>query len=108
MNNIKFSHNYPKLWNQEEAKLLDVIKLIAQTLPEELIQYDTYYFDDKKIIRNYKLPDRGFLLQLIFIGNKAIPFCTIRRHTEKKEIYYKSKIGERFNIIIKKTKEKLK
>ncbi|OEJ15441.1 hypothetical protein BFL38_14225 [Brachyspira hampsonii] len=46
---------------------------------------------------------KGKYIQLIFLGNKNIPFCTIRsaygKMANKKE-YYQSKIGEVFNIII--------
>jgi len=102
MNQIKFSHNYPKLWNQQLAVLESVKKLVAgSTLHPDLIEYDTKTSGGKY----YKLPQTGFLIQLIFWGNKGIPFCTLRRHTPRKEEYYRSKIGQRFELI-KQAREK--
>jgi len=103
MSVIKFSHDYPKLWHQTSAVLIDVwlIKKEAFPLAQELIDYDTRTSKGKF----YPLPKNDYL-QLFFVGNKGIPFCTIRRRTPEKEEYYNSKIKERFEIKLIKGVEK--
>jgi len=92
---IKFSSNYPKLWNQKTATLLEIRLLQRENLRKELIEYDTKNNNGEY----YQLP-KGTLLQLIFVGDKGIPFCTLRRHTPAKEVYYQSHIGYMFDIVI--------
>ena len=92
---IKFSDNYPKLHGQTSAKLLSVLPLtIDETTPKALLDYDTTKTDGSR----YPLAD-GEYLQLIFLGNLRIPFCTIRRMTYDKIQYYQ--IGEIFDVVIK-------
>jgi hypothetical protein len=108
MNEIKFSHNYPKIWGQKEATLILIRVLDAKAVQnnKDLLEYDTRYdlpdyspdFFDELVY--YPLPKTGKLIQLIFIGDKDIPFCTIRRHTPEKEKYYDSKLGYKFAIVI--------
>ncbi len=95
MRSIKFSSNYPKLHNQMEAKLVNIEIVSFYELHNDLIEYDT------KNTRGeyYKLP-KSNLIHLTFIGNKFIPFCTIRKHTTEKYAYYKSHLGETFNVEI--------
>lgn len=93
MNQIKFSHNYPKLHNQNKATLLDVRIISYYHLHSDLIEYDTKNSKGEY----YPLPKTN-LIHLTFIGNKLIPFCTLRRHTTQKFSYYKNKIGEEFII----------
>ena len=73
MNTIKFSHEYPKLHGQTSAELLAVrpIKIDAHT-PKELLDYDTTYEGGRYPLKS------GDYIQLIFLGNLRIPFCTIR------------------------------
>jgi hypothetical protein len=99
---IKFSHNYPKLWGQTTAELLAVRKLhIPDDLNDTLKTYDTTYrlksANDGNVYAAYLLP-QGECLQLIFLGDKRIPFCTIRRWTPQKETYYKGLVGQIFEI----------
>lgn len=97
MNVIKFSNNYPKLWGQKNAKLVFIEHIFEENFPlnKDLIEYDTKTSEGKY----YPLP-RGDYLQLIFIGNKRIPFCTIRRYTPEKYAFYNSKLYEHFEIKI--------
>lgn len=98
MPKIKFSHNYPKLWNQTAAELLAVkeIRIDKNTHPD-LIEYDT-----KAVNGEYFKLNTGNHIQLIFLGNKGIPFCTIRSaFPETKVAYYKSLIGKILDIEIK-------
>ncbi len=93
MNKIKFSHNYPKLWNQEEAILLAVLKIDSCEFNEDLIEYDT-----KNCEGNYYPLKTGKYIQLIFLGNKRIPFCTIRSYNSDKFRYYISLLNQKFRI----------
>ena len=95
MNQIKFSHNYPKLWNQNKATLLDVRIESFFNLKNDLIVYDT----KTETGEFYPLPHTN-LIHLTFIGDKLIPFCTIRRHTNQKFSYYKNLIGKEFEIVL--------
>jgi hypothetical protein len=102
-NKITFSHNYPKLWGQKSAELLAVRELkFPEDKNKDLIFYDTQYA--KKYGIDYYPLRNGDYIQLIFIGDKHIPFCTLRpkysRWQTDKLAYYKSKIGQEFNIII--------
>jgi len=97
MSAIKFSHAYPKLHGQTSAELLAVRPIrIDKNTPEELLEYDTKYDGGY-----YKLAT-GDYIQLIFLGNLRIPFCTIRKaYPPSKVEYYKSKIGEQFEVMVK-------
>ena len=97
-NEIKFSKNYPKLWGQTSAKLIAVEDInIDENTNKDLLEYDTKADDG-----SYYELKKGKYIQLIFLGNKNIPFCTIRsaytkQYGNKKE-YYQSKVGEVFYI----------
>ena len=97
MSVIKFSHAYPKLHGQTSAELLAVRPIrIDKNTPKELLEYDTKYDGGY-----YKLAT-GDYIQLVFLGNLRIPFCTIRKaYPPSKVEYYKSKIGEQFEVVVK-------
>ena len=99
INKIKFSHNYPKLWNQSNAVLVAIRTIDAQavSINKDLIEYDTKHEEGY-----YELPKTGRLIQLIFVGNKEIPFCTLRSYTPEKYIFYQKTINECFNIGVEK------
>jgi len=108
MKAIKFSHKYPKLYGQITAELLAVKPLrIDSNTPDVLLEYDTTYCEVDKNApwifneRRFPLPT-GNYIQLIFLGNLRIPFCTIRAAWPPSKIdYYKSAIGETFAVVIK-------
>lgn len=95
MKTIKFSSDYPKLHGQTSAELLAVRPLrIDRNTPPELLAYDTTKADGTR----FELKT-GNYLQLIFIGNLRIPFCTIRAaYPPQKVQYYTGSIGEMFEI----------
>jgi hypothetical protein len=94
--NIKFSHNYNKLYNSAHSiKLLEVININIENLSKEFLEYDT---DNGK----YKLPEKGKFMILIFKKNMTDIFTTIRRWTSEKEKYYHDAIGKWFSVIIEK------
>ncbi len=102
---IKFSHAYPKLHGQTSAALLAVIPIrIDKDTPRELLEYDTKYIWYDGPVPKYgffPLPT-GDYIQLIFLGNLHIPFCTIRRAWPPQKVeYYKSAIGYDFEVIVK-------
>ena len=73
MNKIKFSKKYPKLWEQTTAELLAVKDItIDENINRDLLEYDTKADDG-----SYYELKKGKYIQLIFLGNKNIPFCTI-------------------------------
>lgn len=96
MNEIKFSKEYPKLHGQTGGILLAVLFIDKEKFPlsQELLDYDTKAVDGSY----YPLPKNDYL-QLVFLGDKLIPFCTIRRRTPEKEKYYLSKINQEFKLI---------
>jgi len=90
---LKFSKRYAKLWGQEAAELIYMRILDSENIDSDLLEYDTKTLDGTY----YKLP-KGRLIQLFFIGDKGIPFCTIRRYTPEKYKYYGKNVGEIFEI----------
>ena len=97
---IKFSSDYPKLHGQTSAELLAVKPIrIDKNTPKELLEYDT-----KKADGTYYKLRTGNYIQLVFLGNLGIPFCTIRSkrnmYAEDKEAYYKQFVGQVFNIVL--------
>ena len=94
---IKFSHKYKKLGIGNggyciKAKLLDVVNVKIENMSAEFLRYDT---DDGL----FELPNMGDYMMLIFLKDdvsdrKANIFTTLRRKTEEKEIYYRSKIEQ--------------
>ena len=106
MKEIKFSHDYPKLHGQITAELLAVKHLrIDSNTPEELLEYDTTYFEcveNLGRVKEYFPLPTGDYIQLIFLGNLRIPFCTIRKaYPPSKVEYYTASIGETFIVKIK-------
>ena len=104
MNQIKFSHLYPKLLDShndcvETATLLQVIPIDLKDLSREFIAYDTDGV--------YELPPKSEYMMLIFLKphehyiTDLNLFTTLRRWTPEKYRYYTEQVGKAFNIIIK-------
>lgn len=99
LNTIKFSHNYGKLdgCNFSRSRLLAVQEVNLKDLPKDFIDYDTSYRIGFSHL-NYGLKNGKYLL-LIFWSGKL--FTTLRpAYPSRKVEYYKSKIGEEFEIKI--------
>ena len=104
---INFSDIYDKLLDEhcdviEIATLMGVYEINLEEQHEAFLLYDT---NNGK----YKLPKKGKYLMLLFekINVSTISyetgrnlFTTLRRYTPRKAEYYKSHIGEEFNINI--------
>jgi hypothetical protein len=72
-------------------------------LNDEFVGYDTYYeYSEKgeKLCDFYPIPS-GKVIVLVFLGDKLIPFTTVRRWTPKDENEYRYNVGKLFGIIIK-------
>jgi len=112
MKTIKFDHDYPKLWAQKFGELLAVKIVDSADISNTLREYDTFFTDPEIPTFAwmgwldapfdhwgwYKLP-KGKLIQLIFLGDKGIPFCTLRNWTKEKEERARKSIGETFGFI---------
>lgn len=101
MKEIKFNDNYPKLHGQQTATLVAVTRIKIDTEKDkELLEYDT-----KKSDGTYSEIKNGLYMQLIFLGNKAIPFCTLRSALPAHKVeQYKAQIGRPFKIVIEEQK----
>jgi hypothetical protein len=94
LNEIRFGSDYPKLWGQKKAKLVYVSVFATERIEKELIEYDTKKSDGTY----YQLPNIEFFLHLVLIGEKGIPFCTLRKFTQENYDDYRSSIEKWFNI----------
>ncbi len=97
MPSIKFSHAYPKLRAAEPTKtgtLLDVLNVRLEDLSPAFLEYDTTHQDGR-----YDLPKKGEYMLLLFAGPGGI-FPTLRRRTPEKERYYRSCVGEAFEVAL--------
>ncbi len=101
MYQIKFSHPYRKLMQSgsviNRAKLLSVTQVKIQDLTAEFLEYDT---DNGR----YKLPRSGNFIMLTFLKpsqqGECNLFTTLRPATPGKEDYYKTKIGQLFEVVL--------
>lgn len=95
MPSIKFSHRYGKLDSLGTipcARLLEVLNVRLENLSQPFLAYDT---DNG----TYALPKKGDFLLLICDGDNGI-FTTLRRRTPEKERYYRSFIGQMFDVLL--------
>ena len=98
MKEIKFNRNYKKLYNQKKAVLVERLVVYPEELSQEFISFDT---DGK-----YKLNMKQCYLVLYFIGNKKIPFTTLRKYNEENVKKYFNSIGEVFKITVEEEAKK--
>ena len=97
MPKIEFSHHYPKIHGQKNARLLRVDLLPQVELPADLLEYDTVTNTGDHYKFGYK---NAMMLVLTFSGDHFIPFTTIRRSTTRKFLWYKSQIDQVFDLVI--------
>ncbi len=96
MSKIKFSHRYTKMPYRDKAVLLQVFKCHYKELSKVFISYDTEILNASEF---YVLPKTD-LLVLLLIADDGRVFTTVRRWIPKKEEYYRSKMGQEFDIVI--------
>ncbi len=101
MKEIKFSRNYKKLYNQKKAVLIERFIVYPEELSKEFLDFDT---DGGK----YKLNTKQCYLVLYFVGDKKIPFTTLRKYNEENISKYFNSVGEIFKIVVEKEKAKEK
>ncbi len=106
MREIKFSHEYEKLFDDyggitEYAFLLEVFPVNIEDLSNSFIKYDAGYFDENDNYKQYPLPKKGKYIVLLFVSTiNRHAFTTIRRYTPRKYEYYKKARGEMFKVVI--------
>lgn len=93
---ISFAHEYPKIHKQTEAILIALFRAKKKKFSKEFLNYDTLYVEND-LYKYYDLPAEDYIV-LIFLGNHNIPFTTVRSYSEKKWVYYKSALREKFVI----------
>lgn len=100
MTTIKFAKNFLKLHGQTSAQLVAVrlldTALMSPTDFKEMYEYDAKADDGSY----YPLNKDKTYTQLIFVGNKNIPFATLRN--KDKHIDYMNSIGWVYNIEVEK------
>lgn len=100
MNKLKFSYDYPKLFmagiiHKSRVNLLDVIPIKLEDLSDNFKKYDTRLVP---LNEYYPLPKKGNYLLLIFLNPNNGIFTTLRRSTPSKLKYYRSQIGQNFEV----------
>lgn len=108
---IKFDHDFYKLRGQTTATLLGVDVVTRISLDDVMVALDAQYYVDVPLeqdkeqtqpeCRVAELP-KGFVTVLTFLGNKLIPFTTVRKCLEKKIQEYRGMAYEKqvFDIVI--------
>lgn len=91
---IKFCKNYSKLHNQTMATLVYVRLKMGKDLNKEFIEYDT---DNE-----YQIEENQRYLILYFVGNKLIPFTSLRKLNQDNLLKYVE--GEIYNIVVEEQK----
>ena len=115
---IRFSHDYikmPQEWDVRYGKSwlvgVDYIPDVKM-MPKEFLDFDTAYVDEnenewgrygEQKVSHYELPKGPVILLVVF--SVAPPedyqlWCTIRRWTQEKRVYYNSHRGEEVKIEI--------
>lgn len=107
MNVINFSYHYNKFGIDFSPRvfLLHVFIENTKNFHPRFVEYDTGYYVGVQGLEYYYLPRGKVLVLLLKVVDEQKVFTTIRRWTPQKEKYYRSKIGEFFEL--KLVKEKL-
>lgn len=93
---IKFEEDYLKLHGQHRGFLLYVQVVDYDDLSEEFLIYDTTKVSGSR----YHLPSGQQYIRLVFLGEKGIPFTTVRRMDYSKHGYYREHTKEWFELVI--------
>jgi hypothetical protein len=96
---INFNHNYKKLHNQTKAVLIQTAILKGKNIQKEFIDYDT---DDQ-----YKINKKEDYLYLVFVGDKMIPFTTLRKLNIENIKKYVGYEGDYFDVVVEEKEEPL-
>ncbi|MCX8000481.1 MAG: hypothetical protein N3A69_16270 [Leptospiraceae bacterium] len=95
---IKFSHDYKKLPHiLISILLLDILKVNLEDLSQAFLDYHTSYLENQTK-QNQASKSREYLLILPYQKETNQLFTTLQRYEPQKYEYYKSEIGQNFNI----------
>ena len=90
---VKFNHDYTKLHGQRSGKLVHAeLMKIDETFSKEALEYDTDGLYEFKMGEYY--------IQLVFLGDKDIPFTTYRNETQENRDKYFPHVGEEFEFMV--------
>lgn len=95
MKELRFNKNYKKLFNQCKARLIDSKLVTLDQLNKDFIKYDTDCEEGGSFLFTEDL-----YLCLFFVGDKGIPFTTLRKFNEYNFRYYCDSEDTLFNVII--------
>lgn len=88
---VKFARNFTKLRGQRTGFLCWVgMYHVGQVMPKETYEYDTDGM--------YRFEPNSDYLQLVFLGDKDIPFTTYRDDNLKNRNKYVGHVGEVFEF----------
>ena len=94
MKEIRFDRNYKKLHNQTECELCGWTVRGGASLQKDFIKYDTE--------GKYKIERNKEYMILFLVGNKMIPFTTLR--SLNKNNLRKYNLGETYKIVVEEEK----
>lgn len=99
---LKFKYYYPKLHHQKMAMLIYVSTVYERVSisDPDFIEYDNkYVYNTYGDYSYWDLADPPVLF-LVFLGDKNIPFTTIRKCNEENMDKYYDNIGDWFEIVV--------
>ena len=97
---IRFSHQYPKLPEGiKSAVLLAVQETTKEHLPKSFLIYDSGYYENGEL-KFYPIPPGQVLFLCFWHEPTEELFPTVRRWTPEKARYYRSLVGEEFEVVI--------
>ncbi|MHA1685184.1 MAG: hypothetical protein ACTSYD_02125 [Candidatus Heimdallarchaeaceae archaeon] len=115
LNEIKFSHNYYKLPDSfhyggyNEYYLLAVFRTKTFKLGKRFLDYNSIYgITENGLLLRSEVPDGDVLVLLFgsFFDECFELFSAIRKWTPQKEQYYRSKVGQKFKIVVEQEEAK--
>jgi len=92
MKEIRFNRNYKKLHNQKKAVLIQTATVKGENIQKEFVKYDTDFL--------FEFDKKETYLLLIFVGDKMIPFTTLRKLNIENVKQYVGYEGDYFDIVI--------
>ena len=99
-NILRLDRDYEKLRGQRNAILVAMVRLHVNPNDHDLKRYDGEWRDEEG---NLLCEDEidGVFIQLIFVGEKGIPFSVLRKYRKTGWDFYNERIGSEFCFEIK-------
>lgn len=106
-NILRLDHAYLKLHGQSQGRLVALQRIRLTREDEELKIYDGEHFtgvhlEDEIAVDKEK---NGDFIQMVFIGEKGIPFSVFREYRKWKWDSFRDRIGMEFEFEIKKERK---